>query len=116
MTTYKFLARTAASSTAVALLIAGGALVAQAQTNASGTNGTYTTPGGTTMNNTSGTSGSTTGTGSTTGSGGTSATPGAPNTGAGGDMAANLALLGTAAVAAIGGAAYLARQRNTVRV
>jgi hypothetical protein len=46
-----------------------------------------------------------------TSSGTTTATPGVPNTGAGGDMAQNVAVLGvSAAIAALGGA-YLVRRR-----
>lgn len=69
--------------------------------------------------NTTGTTGSTgsatvTG-GSSTTSGGGSTTPGVPNTGAGGDSAGNLAVLGVSALVALGGAAYLARQRYALR-
>lgn len=38
-------------------------------------------------------------------------TPGVGNTGAGGNSAANMILLGTSAVVAIGGTAYLARKQ-----
>lgn len=40
-----------------------------------------------------------------------STTPGVPNTGAGGDLLANLLFLGIAGVAILAGAAYLAYQR-----
>ncbi|MDB5237904.1 MAG: hypothetical protein JWM46_174 [Candidatus Kaiserbacteria bacterium] len=40
-----------------------------------------------------------------------STTPGVGNTGAGGDSAANMLLLGTSALVAIGGTAYLARKQ-----
>ena len=40
-------------------------------------------------------------------------TPGAPNTGAGGDLATNIALLVASAVVAIGGLTYLARSFKT---
>lgn len=62
------------------------------------------------------TTGSTTYT--TTGSASTTAstTPGVPNTGAGGDAAQNLLLLGISAAVALAGIAYLsARARTTVR-
>lgn len=38
-------------------------------------------------------------------------TPAVPNTGAGGDLAANLTLLGTTGLAALAGGTYLARKR-----
>ncbi|MBU6231994.1 MAG: hypothetical protein KGI45_01710 [Patescibacteria group bacterium] len=53
-------------------------------------------------------------TGSSTRSGTTSSSstvPGAPNTGAGGDVATNIAILMASAVAAIGGTTYLIRRR-----
>lgn len=50
---------------------------------------------------------------STTTTGTTTTTvPGTPNTGAGGDTAVNLALLGASALIAAGGAAYLARKQS----
>jgi hypothetical protein len=57
-------------------------------------------------------------TASTTGTSGsattdtTGTTPAAPNTGAGGDAAANLAMLGASALVAAGGAVYLARSKK----
>lgn len=41
-------------------------------------------------------------------------TPTAPNTGAGGDAAQNLTLLGVSALVAVGGAAYLARTKKSL--
>jgi hypothetical protein len=61
----------------------------------------------TSTSTTTGTTGATTTTGTTD-----STTPGTPNTGAGGDTATNLALLGASALIAAGGAAYLARKRS----
>lgn len=46
----------------------------------------------------------------TTGTTGTTGTVGVPNTGAGGDAAVNILLLGTSALIAIGGGSYLARK------
>jgi LPXTG-motif cell wall-anchored protein len=40
-------------------------------------------------------------------------TPGTPDTGTGGDAATTLTLMGVAAVVALGGAAYLARSKQT---
>jgi hypothetical protein len=49
-----------------------------------------------------------------TGTNATGTTPGVPNTGAGGDVATNLALLGASAVIVVGGAAYLARKKYSL--
>ncbi len=75
-----------ASGAAISAMLLGGSSMAFAQT-------TTTTTGTDTTTMTS------------------SSTPGVPNTGAGGDAATNLALLGISALALIGGGAYLARQR-----
>ncbi|MBX4210456.1 hypothetical protein KW783_00595 [Candidatus Parcubacteria bacterium] len=73
---------------------------------------TGTTTAGTTTSSTTGTgTGSTTGTGYGTGTStgvGTSTT-GLPNTGAGGDAALNLTLMGIALIGAVGGSVLLAR-------
>ncbi len=79
---------------ALALLLS--ASVAAAQTTNYGTTNTGTTK--------------TSVTSSTTKAKTATTTPGAPNTGAGGDMATNMALLGTSAVAALAGIAYLGRR------
>ncbi|MDB5187961.1 MAG: hypothetical protein JWO50_481 [Candidatus Kaiserbacteria bacterium] len=42
----------------------------------------------------------------------TTAAPGVPSTGAGGDMATNIAVLGLSAVVVVGGAVYLLRKPN----
>ena len=56
------------------------------------------------------TSSTTTSTASTTSTGVT--TPSSPNTGAGGDMAGNLLLLGVSALVAVGSGAYVARKSS----
>ncbi len=45
----------------------------------------------------------------------TTGLPGTPNTGVGGDAAENMLLLGSSALAAIAGAAYLLSRRSPVR-
>ncbi len=86
-----YLAKLASGAAITAMVLAGSSTMVFAQTTGSSTGGT----------------GSTTSTGTTV----TSTTPGVPNTGAGGDVATNLTLLGVSALALIGGGAYLARQR-----
>ncbi|MBX4191928.1 hypothetical protein KW798_00345 [Candidatus Parcubacteria bacterium] len=93
---------------------------------------TQTTPGGSGVNNTTGTGSnmntgttndtSTNGTsntstsntsGATSNTTGSSSVPGAPNTGTGGDGATTALLVGVAALIALGGIAYLARNTMT---
>jgi len=106
-----------AGSALIGSLLLAGASSAFAQTyGSSGTTGTGSTV--TPAANTTGSNGTngtgTTGTmssSSTTGTNG-STTPGIPNTGAGGDTAANIALLTTSGIVVLGGAAYLLRRKN----
>jgi UDP-N-acetylmuramyl tripeptide synthase len=65
----------------------------------------------TTVTGTTGTSGNTTTTSTTGTTGSAATTPTAPNTGAGGDTAQNLALLGGSALVVAAGSAYMARRK-----
>ncbi len=92
----------AGSALTGALLLTGAGLVFAQTATTTGTMGpTYT---GAAATGTDTTLGSST-------AGVTGTTPGVPNTGAGGDAASNLAMLGVAALVAIGGAAYLSRKQ-----
>jgi hypothetical protein len=116
-----YLAKLASGAAITAMVLAGGSVAFAQTTGTTGTGttgytvnsttsttGTGATSTGTTNTTSTGTTGSTS-TGGTTGT--TSTTPGIPNTGAGGDAATNIALLGISALALVGGGAYLARQR-----
>ncbi len=109
-----------AGSAAIATLLLGGANLAFAQSyaNPDGTGSVVPSSNSSIDTGTSGGS-SLTGSSSTTdtsGMTGSSSTPGIPNTGAGGDVSTTLGVLGVSALAAIGAAAYLARQRFALRV
>jgi hypothetical protein len=115
------LAKTIGGAALTLALFGGMSAVAAAQALYPSTYGTPSTASSATMTSThtssaAGTS-STNGTGMTgTGSNSSvtssngSTTPGVPNTGAGGDAATNIALLGTSAVIAVLGAGFLARR------
>ena len=96
MQTMKMDATKLLSATALAFVLMAGAAAAQTTGTTTGTDttGTYT-----------GTSATDTSTGADS-----SSTVGTPNTGAGGSAAANGIVLGTAALLALGGAAYLAKK------
>jgi hypothetical protein len=99
-----------------ALLLSGAGLAfaqSYGTTGSTGSSGTGASAASPTTN-TSGTAGSAT-TNSSSGTTGSSTTPGVPNTGAGGDAAANLAVLGASAIVVAGGAAYLASRRYALR-
>ena len=110
--TIKSIGKIAGSAAVTGALLASGATLVFAQS-------TYTS-GTTSSSITTGSSTSGSGVGVTTmpntaATGTTGTTPGVPNTGAGGDAAGNLAILGASALVAIGGAAYLARQKYAIR-
>jgi len=104
----------AGSVAVTAALVLGGAGLAFAQSYGNTTGSSGVTSPSTSGSSGSASSASMTGSSSTT-SGGSTTTPGVPNTGAGGDSAGNLAVLGVSALVALGGAAYLARQRYVLR-
>ena len=103
-------------ATAAALLL-GGANIALAQTyaNPDGTGSIIPNGSGAADTGTGQSTANTTGTtsGDTTGSvmGASTTDPNVPNTGSGGDMAGTLAALTLSAIAALGGGAFLLRQR-----
>jgi hypothetical protein len=100
-----------------ALLLSGAGLAfaqSYGTTGSTGSSGTGASAASPTTN-TSGTAGSATTNSSSGTTGSSSTTPGVPNTGAGGDAAANLAVLGASAIVVAGGAAYLASRRYALR-
>ncbi len=137
MTTEKTLAKLAGGATVAALLLTSSVALAQTPmydtgANGSGSAGTIvpsqtipnttgaTDPvgGNTSVPGTTSTTGTTPGipnTGTDTMTGNGASTPGVPNTGAGGDATTTALVLGVSALVAIGGAAYLARQKFAVR-
>ena len=100
----------ASGAAITALVLLGGAGIAFAQTSISPSNSNttgYTSP----STDTTGSTGTMSAT-STTGSAGMVTTPGIPNTGAGGNAAANIMTLVVSAIIAVGGATYLTRERS----
>jgi hypothetical protein len=103
------------SAATLAFLLSAGIAGAQTTPNANQPDAYQT---GTVQTGTTGTGTGGTGTTGTTGTGGTGTTdststlPGTPNTGLGGDMAANVLLLGSSAVIALAGILYLVTQRT----